>query len=80
MSDATDAICKNCAHWARGKDGGPLYNDLALQRNPEWAKRGLCEHPQSMMHPEWDGAEAISTEPDFGCVQFDPGPTKVRTL
>jgi len=60
-------VCLNCVYWS----SSPAYNADALKRHPEWTKRRLCEHPQSKMYPEWEGAEVIATEPDFGCNQFE---------
>ena len=68
--------CRDCMHWSRHDDGHPIYNADAIRRHPDWEARGLCVHPASKMHPEWEGAEAISTDPDFGCVQFEPRPLR----
>ena len=75
----TDNRCDKCKHWTQtqldhsGKVCG-IYYDGALSLHPEWASRGLCIHPSSKMHPEWEGAEAIATDCDFGCVQFKRKP------
>jgi hypothetical protein len=71
VAESKDYECIACKHWSRTDDGGHIYNARAIERNPQWVDHGLCEHPFSKMRPLWEGAEAIATDPDFGCVQFE---------